>query len=72
MMASSTRFRDIALGALSLSSCFVSTVIAQKNYTQFDMMRAQLALLDDRPSDCPPWLVFTVNIESSVLLFMLF
>ncbi|RYO91556.1 hypothetical protein DL763_004937 [Monosporascus cannonballus] len=28
--------------------------MAQKNYTQADMMRAQLALLDDRPPDCPP------------------
>ncbi|KAI0179033.1 hypothetical protein GGR52DRAFT_534567 [Hypoxylon sp. FL1284] len=40
----------IALGALSLS-CLV---LGQNNYTQVDMLRAQLALLDDRPSDCPP------------------
>ncbi|KAI4860156.1 hypothetical protein F4820DRAFT_120956 [Hypoxylon rubiginosum] len=42
--------RRVALGALSLS-CLV---LGQKNYTQVDMMRAQLALLDDRPNDCPP------------------
>ncbi|KAI1179051.1 hypothetical protein F4777DRAFT_535406 [Nemania sp. FL0916] len=42
--------RLIALGAVSLS-CVVA---AQRNYTQVDMMRAQLALLDDRPTDCPP------------------
>ncbi|KAI1632186.1 hypothetical protein F4809DRAFT_108929 [Biscogniauxia mediterranea] len=46
----SPTLRRLALGLLSLS-CLVA---AQKNYTQFDMMRAQLALLDDRPSDCPP------------------
>ncbi|KAI2604129.1 uncharacterized protein GGS25DRAFT_449216 [Hypoxylon fragiforme] len=40
----------VALGALSLS-CLVT---AQQNYTQVDMMRAQLALMGDRPSDCPP------------------
>lgn len=43
--------RLVALGVVSLS-CVVA---AQKNYTQVDMMRAQLALLDDRPGDCPPW-----------------
>ncbi|KAI2622383.1 hypothetical protein GGR54DRAFT_61305 [Hypoxylon sp. NC1633] len=43
-------YRLAALGALSLS-CLV---VAQRNYTQVDMMRAQLALLDDRPTDCPP------------------
>lgn len=42
----------LALGALSLSSSFVS---AQKNYTQEDMLRAQLMLLTGRPDDCPPW-----------------
>ncbi|KAI1198197.1 hypothetical protein F5X97DRAFT_300192 [Nemania serpens] len=43
-------FRLIAFGAASLS-CLVA---AQRNYTQVDMMRAQMSLLDDRPSDCPP------------------
>ncbi|KAI0976907.1 hypothetical protein F4678DRAFT_128699 [Xylaria arbuscula] len=42
--------RLAALAALSLSS----VVAAQKNYTQVDMMRAQLALMDDRPDNCPP------------------
>ncbi|KAI1400221.1 hypothetical protein F4819DRAFT_487759 [Hypoxylon fuscum] len=46
----SSSFRRVALGALSLS-CLVA---AQKNYTHVDAMRAQLALLDDRPTDCPP------------------
>ncbi|KAI0203445.1 hypothetical protein F4808DRAFT_449065 [Astrocystis sublimbata] len=43
-------FRLIALGAAFLSSL----VAAQTNYTQADMIRAQLALLGDRPGDCPP------------------
>ncbi|KAI0905656.1 hypothetical protein F4824DRAFT_399407 [Ustulina deusta] len=42
--------RLVALAAISLS-CVVA---AQTNYTQVDMMRAQLALMDDRPGDCPP------------------
>ncbi|KAI1647050.1 uncharacterized protein F4817DRAFT_115222 [Daldinia loculata] len=42
--------RLAALGALSLS-CLVA---GQKNYTQLDSMRAQLALFGDRPADCPP------------------
>ncbi|KAI0410028.1 hypothetical protein F4802DRAFT_11111 [Xylaria palmicola] len=46
----SPSIRLAAIGAVSLS-CVVA---AQTNYTQVDMMRAQLALLDDRPGDCPP------------------
>ncbi|KAI0473454.1 hypothetical protein GGR56DRAFT_647473 [Xylariaceae sp. FL0804] len=38
------------LAVLSLASL----AAAQQNYTQVDMLRAQLALFDDRPSDCPP------------------
>ncbi|KAI0015412.1 hypothetical protein F4780DRAFT_784184 [Xylariomycetidae sp. FL0641] len=49
-MSSPLSLRVLALGVLSLSSL----AAAQKNYTQVDMLRAQLALLDDRPSDCPP------------------
>ncbi|KAI1338403.1 hypothetical protein F5Y15DRAFT_128100 [Xylariaceae sp. FL0016] len=41
---------SLALATLSLS-CLA---MAQRNYTQVDMLRAQLALLDDRPGDCPP------------------
>lgn len=42
--------RALALGALSLSPCLVSA----QNYTEVDMLRAQLALMGDRPPDCPP------------------
>ncbi|KAI1105739.1 hypothetical protein F4804DRAFT_303400 [Jackrogersella minutella] len=49
---SPSSLRRAALGALSLS--LSRLVVGQKNFTQLDMMRAQLALLDDRPSDCPP------------------
>ncbi|ORY70277.1 uncharacterized protein BCR38DRAFT_471606 [Pseudomassariella vexata] len=51
VMWSPSRLRVLALGALSLSPRLVT---AQRNYTQVDMLRAQLALLNDRPSDCPP------------------
>lgn len=43
----------ILLGVLSLSS--VASAFA--NYSSVDMMRAQLALMDERPKDCPPWYV---------------
>ncbi|KAI0546473.1 hypothetical protein F4679DRAFT_410622 [Xylaria curta] len=43
--------RLLAVGAAASLSCLVA---GQRNYTQVDMMRAQLALLDDRPGDCPP------------------
>ncbi|KAI8629764.1 hypothetical protein F5Y19DRAFT_75536 [Xylariaceae sp. FL1651] len=46
----SPTIRFLIWGVVSLSCA----VAAQKNYTQVDMLRAQLALLDDRPSDCPP------------------
>lgn len=44
-------YRALALAALSLS-CVTS---AYQNYSSIDMMRSQLALMDDRPKDCPPW-----------------
>jgi ATP-binding cassette subfamily G (WHITE) protein 2 len=31
------------------------TSYGYSNYSSIDMMRAQLALMDDRPEDCPPW-----------------
>ena len=43
--------RSLALAAFSLS-CFAS---AYSNFSSVDMMRAQIALMDDRPKDCPPW-----------------
>jgi hypothetical protein len=30
------------------------------SYSEIDMMQAQLALLDNRPKDCPPWFVFSI------------
>ncbi|KAI1821118.1 hypothetical protein F4861DRAFT_533181 [Xylaria intraflava] len=42
--------RCFALGAVSL----LGVVAAQNNYTEVDFLRAQLALLGDRPGDCPP------------------
>jgi hypothetical protein len=47
-------FRTLALAALSLTSQ-LRPASAQKNYTQEDMLRAQLALMTSRADDCPPW-----------------
>ncbi|KAK8072722.1 ABC-2 type transporter [Apiospora saccharicola] len=44
----------LALGFLLSSAIAPSLVMAQTNYTQVDMMRAQLALMGDRSGDCPP------------------
>lgn len=52
MVPPSVSLRVLALVTSILSPCLVA---AQTNYTQLDMMRAQLALYGDRPSDCPPW-----------------
>jgi len=45
-----------ALAALSLSW----VAAASRDYSSIDMMRAQIALLDDRPKDCPPWDVLSL------------
>ncbi|KAK4193266.1 putative ATP-dependent permease precursor [Podospora australis] len=45
------RIRRALAVALSLSSCVVS---AYSNYTSMDMIRAQAALMEGRPKDCPP------------------
>ncbi|KAL2256567.1 hypothetical protein VTK26DRAFT_1472 [Humicola hyalothermophila] len=42
--------RALALAAMSLSTL----ASAYSNYSSIDMMRAQLALMEDRPKDCPP------------------
>ncbi|KAK1757342.1 hypothetical protein QBC47DRAFT_339921 [Echria macrotheca] len=44
--------RSLALAALSLSLPWLAS--AYNNVSSVDMMRAQLALMDDRPKDCPP------------------
>ncbi|KAK8132346.1 ABC-2 type transporter [Apiospora kogelbergensis] len=44
----------LALGFLLSSAIAPSLVMAQTNYTQVDMMRAQLALMGERSGDCPP------------------
>ncbi|KAK2623855.1 hypothetical protein QTJ16_007036 [Diplocarpon rosae] len=43
------------LGAAVLMALSQSwTISAAQNYSSIDMMRAQLALMGDRPADCPP------------------
>jgi hypothetical protein len=59
---------SLAIAALSLSW----TGYAFQNYTQVDMMRAQLALMDDRPDNCPPWyalLLFKVRKNTDMFSF---
>jgi hypothetical protein len=44
------------LGAAVLATLSLAwTTYGFNNYTSLDMMRTQLALMDDRPDDCPPW-----------------
>ncbi|KAK4447596.1 hypothetical protein QBC34DRAFT_409083 [Podospora aff. communis PSN243] len=40
--------------AFALAALSLSCVSAYRNTSSIDMMRTQLALLDDRPKDCPP------------------
>jgi hypothetical protein len=45
--------------ALAGVICFSSLVAALGNgnstYRDIDMLRSKLALMEDRPSGCPPW-----------------
>jgi len=43
------------LGTAVLATLSLSWSVGAQNYSSLDMMRAQLALLDDRPDNCPPW-----------------
>ncbi|KAK4144391.1 uncharacterized protein C8A04DRAFT_36639 [Dichotomopilus funicola] len=45
--------RAVALAALSLS-CVASTSQGSHSYTSAEMMQARLALMEERPPDCPP------------------
>ena len=49
--------RSLLLGALVALPSLPAMASAWATYTQADMMQAQLALLDGRPPDCPPWYV---------------
>ena len=50
--------RRLQLGTALLAGLSLSwTTGAFQNYTQADMMRAQLSLMDGRSDDCPPWYV---------------
>lgn len=50
--------RSLLLGAVAF---WPSIVMASQNatYSQADQLRAQLALMGDRPDGCPPWYVDT-------------
>lgn len=49
--------RSLLLRALVALPSLPAMASALSNYTQADMMQAQLALLDGRSPDCPPWYV---------------
>lgn len=60
IMAYSARARRFAIGIVA---CLVPLgVIANDNssFSEVEMLQAQLALLNGRPQDCPPWLVLFV------------
>lgn len=51
--------RALVLGMLALSNA--ASASSNQNYTSsysgVEALRAQLALMDDRPGNCPPWFV---------------
>lgn len=50
--------RASLLGALALSGAVSALNNYTSSYPGVEALRAQLALMDDRPADCPPWSVF--------------
>ena len=53
VMASSL-LGTLLAGASVLVPVFASTY-ANSSFSQVDMLRAQLSLMEDRPDHCPPW-----------------
>ncbi len=53
-----SRIVAVAVAALPLAGL----ASAYANYSTVDMARAQLALMDDRPKDCPPWYVLPPHV----------
>lgn len=53
-MASRTG-RAFILGALALSGAASAFQNSTSAYPAVEALRAQLALMDDRSGDCPPW-----------------
>lgn len=50
--------RASVLGALALSGVAAAfDNYSTTSYPGIEALRAQLALMDDRPKDCPPWFV---------------
>lgn len=46
--------RSLAIAAMALLPALAAAQ-ANTSYTDIDMLRAQMELLDNRPKDCPPW-----------------
>lgn len=53
-MAPRTGLKSLLAGAMTLLPVLVAGY-ANASYSSNDMLRAQLALMNDRPADCPPW-----------------
>lgn len=56
--------RSLLLGALVALPSLPAMASAQANYSQADMLRAQLALFDGRSPDCPPWYVYVSRLRA--------
>ncbi|UNI23697.1 FAD-dependent urate hydroxylase [Purpureocillium takamizusanense] len=54
-MASSGRSSVLLVGAVAVALLpYLTMAYANSSFSTADMLRAQLALMDDRPDDCPP------------------
>lgn len=47
--------RSLLTGAVAACLPVLAAAYANSTYSNADMLRAQLALMDDRPGGCPPW-----------------
>jgi hypothetical protein len=43
------------LAGVLIAAPSVVAAYANSTFSNVDMLRAQLALMDNRPKDCPPW-----------------
>lgn len=46
--------RSLVFGAVLYLPLLVAA-LGNSTYQDIDMLRSKLALMDDRPGDCPPW-----------------
>jgi hypothetical protein len=53
--SSPMRSHHLRLAAAATLALSWTTSAYEPGYTSWDMIRAQAALMEDRPKDCPPW-----------------